>query len=164
MSRVTDTKGRKRGPPFVGAFLAHCLQRVRARMDKAIRAAGFTDLRDAHIAVFAYPLPDGVRPAELARRLRMSRQATNHLIGQMEALGYLERRAIKGGDRRLVYLTKRAWEVCEVIFRCLRELEAEWAAEVGQKRFRNFMDVLRYLAREELQAATTRNRTAQPKR
>jgi DNA-binding MarR family transcriptional regulator len=37
----------------------------------------------------------------------MSRQATNYLVGQMEELGYVERRVGPAGDRRLVYLTKR---------------------------------------------------------
>lgn len=58
------------------------------RLHDAIRAHGFTDLREAHVAVFSYPLPDGVRPADLARQLRMSRQATNYLLGRMGALGY----------------------------------------------------------------------------
>jgi DNA-binding MarR family transcriptional regulator len=142
------------GPPFVGALLRLCLQRVRARMDAAIRAAGFTDLHETHLAVFSYPLPDGVRPSELARRIRMSRQATNHVIAQMEALGYLERRAIAGGDRRLVHLTERAWQVSETIVTCLRELHAEWAGELGEERFRNFMEVLRCLAAEELRTSS----------
>jgi DNA-binding MarR family transcriptional regulator len=137
------------GPPFVGALLRQCWRRVRDRIQDAIRAAGFDDLQEAHLAVFTYPLPDGVRPADLARRMGMSPQATNYLIAQVEALGYLERRAAKGSDRRLVYLTERGWQVGETIFACLRELQAEWAAEVGQKRFAEFMDVLRRLAAEE---------------
>lgn len=136
------------GPPFVGALLRHCWKRVRGRIREAVHAAGFRDLQDAHLAVFSYPLPDGVRPSELARRLDASRQAANHLIGQMEALGYLERRGT-GGNRRLVHLTERGWRVGDAIFACLRELEADWAREIGQERFSEFMDVLRHLAAEE---------------
>ncbi|MFC7543605.1 MarR family transcriptional regulator [Siccirubricoccus deserti] len=65
-------------------------------MHEAVRVAGFTDLQDPHLSVFSYPLPDGVRPSALAHRIGMSRQATNYLITQMEALGYLERRATEG--------------------------------------------------------------------
>ena len=141
--------GADEGPPYVGALLRLCWQRVRTRMDEAIRAAGFTDLQDSHLPVFSYPPPDGVRPSELARRIRMSRQATNHIIGQLEALGYLERRAVEGSDRRLVYMTERAWRVAETIFACLRAVQAEWAEEIGEERFGAFMAVLRYLAKEE---------------
>ncbi len=136
-------------PPFVGALLRQCWRRVRDRIQDAVRAAGFEDLQEAHLAVFTYPLPDGIRPADLARRMGMSPQATNYLIAQIEALGYLERRAPQGSDRRLVYLTERGWQVGETIFACLRELQAEWADEVGQDRFAEFMDVLRRLAARE---------------
>ena len=93
------------GPPYVGALLRQCLEHVRARMEADIKAAGFTDLQPAHLAVFSFPPPDGMRPSDLARRIRMSRQATNHIIGQLEALGYLERRAERRGERRRIYLT-----------------------------------------------------------
>jgi DNA-binding MarR family transcriptional regulator len=32
-----------------------------------------------------------VRPSELAARLRISKQALNYLLGELERLGYLER-------------------------------------------------------------------------
>ncbi|HEX2137413.1 MAG TPA: MarR family transcriptional regulator [Microvirga sp.] len=141
-----------KGPPFIGALLRLCWQRVREHMHAAIRAAGFTDLQEAHFAVFSYPLPDGVRPSELARQLRMSRQATNYLLGQLEQLGYVERRAAPGSERRRVYLTERGWRVVDAIYASLRELQEQWALEVGQDRFRAFMDVLRQLAAREAQA------------
>jgi DNA-binding MarR family transcriptional regulator len=141
--------GNEDAPPYIGALLRLCWRRVRSRIEEAIRAADFHDLQEHHLAVFTYPLPDGVRPADLARRMGMSPQATNYLIAQVEALGYLERRSPKGSDRRLVYLTKRGSRVGETIFACLSSLQAEWAAEVGQERFGSFMDVLRQLAAEE---------------
>ncbi len=145
------------GAPFVGALLRLCWRRVRDRIHEAVRAAGFTDLQDAHLSVFSYPLPDGVRPSDLARQIGMSRQATNHLIGQMEALGYLERRApAEGSDRRLVHLTERGWQVGEVIVTCSRDMQAEWAEEIGRERFGDFMDVLRRLAATEQQALSPR--------
>jgi DNA-binding MarR family transcriptional regulator len=136
------------GPPYVGALLRLCWQRVRAHMLDAIRANGFTDLQEAHFAVFSYPLPNGVRPSDLARQLRMSRQATNYLVGQMEGLGYLERRVGPGSDRRLIYLTERGSRVADVIYTSLRELQAQWADEVGHDRFEAFMEVLRLLSME----------------
>ena len=90
-------------PPFVGALLRLCWQRVRTHLQEAVRGAGFMDLQDAHFAVFSYPLPDAVRLSDMARQLRMSRQAAHYLVGQLEQLGYLERRAAPGSDRRLIY-------------------------------------------------------------
>lgn len=137
------------GPPFVGALLRLAHQRVRARLNEAIIAAGFDDLQESHFPVFSYPAPDAVRPLDLARRLGVSRQALNHLLGQLETLGYLERRVPPDGGRRLVYLTERGWRVCEPIFACLRDIQAEWAREIGPQRFAEFMNVLRKVALDQ---------------
>ena len=134
------------GPPYVGALLRQCLEHVRARMEADIHAAGFKDLQPALFAVFTFPPPDGVRPSELARRIRMSRQATNHIISQLEARGYLERRAGQEGGRRRIYFTPRTWEVVKVIHASLLEIQAEWAADIGHERFRDFMATLRAFA------------------
>lgn len=137
------------GPPFVGALLRLCLEQVRARMRDAARDAGFADLLDAHWALLTYPAPDGVRPSELARRAHMSRQAANHLIAQMESLGYFERRSVGDASRRLVFLTPRGRALCDTIFACLRGIHAEWSGQLGGDRFAGLLDALRQLAQPE---------------
>jgi DNA-binding MarR family transcriptional regulator len=134
-------------PPYVGALLRLCFHRARDRVHQTIREAGGDDLHETHLGVFSYPPPDGVRPSELARRLGLSRQATNHVIAQMEALGYLERRDGPDG-RRLVYLTARSWKLAEAIWAAMRALQAEWRAEIGEDRFEVFIGVLRQLSAE----------------
>jgi DNA-binding MarR family transcriptional regulator len=137
---------RDEGPPYVGALLRQCFEHVRARIEADLKSAGFTDLQPAHLAVFSFPAPDGMRPSDLARRLRMSRQATNHIIGQLEALGYLERRAERKGERRRIYLTPRTWGMVKVVHATLLEIQAEWSAEIGPDRFADFMATLRRFA------------------
>jgi DNA-binding MarR family transcriptional regulator len=134
------------GPPYVGALLRQCLDHVRARIEADLRSAGFTDLQPVHLAVFSFPPPDGVRPSELARRIRMSRQATNHIIGQLEGMGYLERRAERKGERRRIYLTPRTWGMVKVVHATLLEIQGEWAADIGPDRFGDFMTILRRFA------------------
>lgn len=112
-------------------------------MARELRAAGFADLQEAHLSVFQYPGPDGMRPSDLARQLRVSRQATNHLISQLEALGYLERRSEPGEDRRRVRLTTRGRELMAAIKASVRRFEARCERAEGRTRFRTFLDVLR---------------------
>ena len=140
------------GPPFIGGLLRIVLQHVHDRMLQAVHDAGFTDFQKEYFAVFSYPLPDGVRPSDLAREKRMSRQALNHLLGRLTELGYVERRASSGNERRLIYLSPRGREVAETIFACLRQMHREWAQEVGQERFDGFLDVLRQLSAKALEA------------
>jgi DNA-binding MarR family transcriptional regulator len=134
------------GPPYVDALLRQCFEHVRARIEIDLKAAGFTDLQPSHFAAFGFPPPDGVRPSDLARRMRVSRQAANHIIGQLEALGYLERRAQGEGERRRIYLTPRTRDAVKVVHATLLEIQAEWAAEIGAERFRDFMTTLRLFA------------------
>ena len=141
------------GPPYVGALLRQCLEHVRARIEADIKAAGFADVQPAHLAVFSFPPPDGMRPSDLARRIRMSRQATNHIIGQLEALGYLERRAEREGGRRRIYLTPRTRGMVKVVHATLLEIQAEWAAEIGPDRFGDFMTTLRRFAARGCEAS-----------
>jgi hypothetical protein len=52
-----------------------------------------------------------------ARKMRMSGQATNYVIVQLEELGYLERRAPRGCESPLIHLTRRGRQVVRVIQR-----------------------------------------------
>jgi DNA-binding MarR family transcriptional regulator len=144
-SRLADANADE-SPPYVGALLRQSLEHVRARIEADLRSAGFTDLQPAHLAVFSFPPPDGARPSDLARRIHMSRQATNHIIGQLEAMGYLERRAERKGERRRIYLTPRTWGMVKIAHATLLEIQGEWAADIGPDRFGDFMTTLRRFA------------------
>jgi DNA-binding MarR family transcriptional regulator len=130
----------------MGALMRLATQRVRRQMIDAVRIAGFDDLQDAHLSVFQYPGPDGLRPSDLARRLQMTRQATNHLIAQLETLGYLERRADQDEERRRIRLTNRGERLVTAIKASVRRIEAEWERAVGAARFKAFLHVLGTMA------------------
>jgi DNA-binding MarR family transcriptional regulator len=132
-------------PPTAGALLRMTYQSIRERQFAAVIAKGFEDLNQPLLNVFLYPPPDRVSPSELAERANMTKQAMNYLLGQLEARGYVERRAQRGNSRRLVFLTDRGWQVREAILAEVAEVEAEWRSVLGQKRFEEFMNTLRQL-------------------
>lgn len=133
-------------PPTFGALMRITWQHVRAELVHAIHEAGYPDFQDAHFAVFSYPLLDGVRPSELARQKNISRQALNYLLGQLEGLGYVERRTSPDSDQRLVHITTQGHGIAEVIFTRLDQLQMDWSIEIGPERFSIFVEVLRELA------------------
>lgn len=134
-----------RKPPFVGALLRMAYQAARRRQYRALIERGFNDLTQAHLSVLVYPPPDGVRPTDLAERTYMTKQAMNYLLIQLESLGYIERRAEKARGRRLVFLTRRGWQMFETQWASMHRLETEWAGIIGQSRFDEFMRTLRQL-------------------
>jgi DNA-binding MarR family transcriptional regulator len=140
------TMARDGRQPLVGALLRMAYQVTRERQLKLLRRRGFSDLNQALLNVMIYPHPDRVRPSELAERTNMTKQAMNYLLGHLESLGYIERRAERGSRRRLVFLTNRGWQVVETNLNAMRDLQTEWAAIMGKKKFDEFMAALRQLA------------------
>jgi DNA-binding MarR family transcriptional regulator len=129
--------------PLIGALLRACWQTVRTRIREDLAARGFGDIGAAHLAVFQYPSPRGVRVTVLAERSGMSRQAITYLIDELEARGYLERYP-DSSDRRasLVHLTARGERVVSAIRASVRSLEREWEQELGRARFAQFRESL----------------------
>jgi DNA-binding MarR family transcriptional regulator len=112
-------------------------------MLERLHEQGFTDLDPAHLIVLQYPGPQGARPSELAARLRMSKQALNYQLGQLERLGYLERRPDPDDLRsKRIVLTPRAESAVPVIRDAVAEVEADWARALGPERFGELREVL----------------------
>jgi DNA-binding MarR family transcriptional regulator len=134
------------GPPLIGALLRMPHQVVQGRMLERLHEAGFNDLETAHLTVFQYPGPQGARPTELAARLRMSKQALNYLIGQLEQRGYVERGPDPDDHRsKRIALTERGLAIVPVIRDAVAEIEREWEAALGSERFDELRESLRAL-------------------
>ncbi len=131
------------GPPMIGALLRRPWSAVQDRMLDRLRTSGFSDFDPAYLTVFQYPGPQGARPSQLATRLRMSKQALNYLLGELERLGYLERRPDPDDLRsKRISLTSRGIEAIAVIREAVREVEADWAEQLGAERFGELRELL----------------------
>ena len=120
---------------------------VQRHMLAVLHERGFDDLDSAHLTVFQYPGPEGARPSELAARLRISKQALNYLLGELERLGYLERRPDPDDLRsKRVALTARGISAIGVIREAVEGLETDWARQLGAERFGELRDLLRELS------------------
>lgn len=128
---------------LIGALLRVPAEAIHRRLIRELNAAGFKGLSLAHMAVFRYPGPDGVRPGVLAERAGMSKQAMNRLLGTLEDLGYLARSDARDeGRARIVRLTRRGHAAYEKEVEVLREVEREWSAELGPMDFAKFKELL----------------------
>jgi DNA-binding MarR family transcriptional regulator len=128
---------------MIGALLRVPAQAIQRRIIAEVNAAGFDDLRVPHMAVLQYPGPDGIRPGVLAERAGMSKQAMNQLLKSLESLGYLVRSdAPEEGRARMVRFTKRGRAVYAKIVDIVREIERDWSAELGAKRFAELKELL----------------------
>ena len=124
------------GPPLIGALLRVPWEAVQERMLERLHATGFGDFDASYLTVFQYPGPQGQRPSELAARLRISKQALNHLLGQLEQRGYLGRDADpEDGRSKRITLSPRGVEAIAIIRQAVAEIEDSWAQQLGAERF-----------------------------
>jgi DNA-binding MarR family transcriptional regulator len=123
-------------PPLIGALLRVPWETVRERMVAGLHERGFTDLVAAHVEVWRYPGPENQRPSELAAQTRMTKQALNYLLGQLEELGYLTRETDSGDQRsKRVHLTPRGHAASRAIYEIVQEVETEWEQQLGPRKF-----------------------------
>lgn len=119
-------------PPLIGALVRRPAEAVHLRILREANAAGFTDLVPAHLGVLRYPGPNGRRPSELAAEVGTSKQAMNYLLGQLEQLGYVERRDDPDDLRsKRVHMTARGEALRRTIRRTVTKIEAELEDELG---------------------------------
>jgi DNA-binding MarR family transcriptional regulator len=139
----TAMNGEPFGPPLIGALLRMPWEAVQRHMLERLHERGFDDFDSAYLNVFQYPGPQGARPSDLAARLRISKQALNYLLGELERLDYLERQPDPDDLRsKRVALTPRGTAAISVIREAVGEIETTWAQQLGPKRFAQLRKLL----------------------
>ncbi|MCJ1679247.1 MarR family transcriptional regulator [Streptomyces sp. APSN-46.1] len=93
---------------------------------RRVAAAGYEDLRPLHGMAFQVLKGPGATATELAERLGVTKQAAGQVVDELERRGYVRREPHpEGGRRKLVVLTRAAYDHLAVAGRILHELEAE---------------------------------------
>lgn len=119
-------------PASLGVLLRLLHQQFAGAVDAALAEAGFGDVRSTHASVFTFTPPDGIPVAELTRHARVRKQSMTQTVEELERLGYVERRPNPLDKRsRLVVLTARGRKVRPLAMAAGRDIEAAWAAAVG---------------------------------
>jgi DNA-binding MarR family transcriptional regulator len=133
-------------PPLIGALLRVPFETVRDRMLAGLHERGFTDLVAAHLDVFQYPGPENQRPLQLATQTRMTKQALNYLLGQLQQLGYLTRETDHNDQRsKRIRLTPRGHAAIHAIREIVQDVETEWEQQLGPRKFAQLRDLLAQL-------------------
>jgi DNA-binding MarR family transcriptional regulator len=134
--------------PYVGAMLRVVSNWVRDQVYAAIVEAGYEDLNPAHLAMFRYPGPDGMRPSQLAAQLQMTKQAVNQLAGHLEERGYMVREADPvDGRGRVIRLTAKGRSVEAAVIDEARAVELRIAEILGPDGFALLQGELKHLFR-----------------
>ena len=131
---------------MIGALLRIPREAALRQVVAGLVAADFGDVRPAHFTVFQHIPPEGIRLTALADAALMTKQSMGYLVDDLEALGYVER-VPDPTDRRakVVRLTARGRAVEKTVRTVIRQIEADWAARLGQKEYQHLTRLLRAL-------------------
>ncbi len=128
---------RRRQAPRLAELLRHAQALVEDDLLRRVRERGVPEAQPTWHHVFFTIDPEGSRLTTLAARASMSLPAMWEIVQDLEARGYVARRA-DPGDRRakLIYLTDAGRAAVLKGRRAARELEAEYRRRLGEERFR----------------------------
>ena len=115
-----------------------------------LRAWGFGDLRVSHGFVVQHLVPGPLTVGELARRMEVSQQAASKAAGELEQLGYVERRPDPCDARaRRLSLSARGRDAVAAARAARAATAAALAERLGSER----VEMLRAVLLEALEAA-----------
>ena len=118
-------------------------QQIVAHVHRRLAAAGYADVRPAHMTIFQHVRPEGSRIGELAERAQLTNQSVGYLVDHLERRGYVERRPDPSNRRAtLVCLTERGWAEMAACARILDDLERDLAARLGPDRLAELQALL----------------------
>jgi DNA-binding MarR family transcriptional regulator len=130
--------------PYIGSMMRTTHRWLMEHLYRHVVGSGFDDLTRAHVSLFRYPSPEGLRPSELAERLDVTKQSVNDLLHDLEARGYLVREADPSDGRaRVIRLTERGRALEVAVYEGAESAQQAVADLVGAARFTKLRDTLR---------------------
>jgi DNA-binding MarR family transcriptional regulator len=134
----------------IGRLLLRASRAFNARATEKLQARGYGGLTLAHLSLLPYLDADGTRVTTLAERAGMTKQGMGQLVLDLEHLGYAER-VPDPTDRRaaLVCFTEVGQRFLADAVAVTGELEAEYAAVLGEQRLADLRDTLAVLVEVE---------------
>ncbi len=100
-------------------------------------------LRAAHTTLFPHLNAEGVRGADLAKKLGVTKQAVSQLVTELEEWGVVEQIADpQDGRAKLVRFSKKGQQALLQGLSVLGELEAELTDKIGKRRMQELHTAL----------------------
>lgn len=129
----------------VAQLLFKCARLVNERAIERVnqKSAPAPALRAAHTALLPHLSSEGVRGAELAKKLGVTKQAVSQLITELEEWGVVEQVPDpQDGRAKLVRFTAKGEKGLVQGLTVLRELEQELSDKIGKRRMQELHTAL----------------------
>ena len=130
-------------PASTGLLLFVAYRAMEQRALAVLGDEGFADLTTAQARVLQRVRHDGSRLTELAEAATVTKQTAGFLVDQLQRARYVERVPDPADGRaKLVRIAARGQRAAEVAERTIGDVEAEWEAHLGPRRWAQLRDAL----------------------
>jgi DNA-binding MarR family transcriptional regulator len=129
-----------------GAYLRELYDALVANLHHNLKEEGYGDITPSHGLVFQYMADEGSRITTLASQAGMTKQSMSALVYQLEASGYLKRKADSSDARAVLFvLTTKGEALKKKAQQINYQFEKKWLDVLGTKRYKEFRDMLEAL-------------------
>lgn len=138
-----------RDEPSMPVLLRHARDHYRQAIRAALEEAGCGDLPDHGASVLGAMLRHRISAGDVAAMLDISKQSASQLIDALVVRGYAGR-AADPADRRRIMLTAtdQGRHAARAARRAVEQVDAAWAARIGQARLDALRGILCELTRQ----------------
>ena len=132
-SRATEAEFRARREKILLRQLVRLFRLMNDETVARMQARGFGGMQPSYPRLLGNLDTEGTRISGLARRMGITRQAVAQLVKEIEAAGFVERRADpEDGRGVIVAFTPQGRQGLATAVEVMAEIEAEYAGVVGQ--------------------------------
>lgn len=125
------------------ALLSEVRDAVGSELFARLEELGYGELRPAHGCVFGNIDEEGSRLTCLAERSGFTKQSVGEAVADLERLEFVERVADPADGRaKIIRLTAHGREALAASQEIFADIEARFAAEVGEERYADFRETL----------------------
>ncbi|MFM7020230.1 MAG: MarR family winged helix-turn-helix transcriptional regulator [Aquirufa sp.] len=128
---------------FLSRLFAKSYRLIKSLNAKYLNELGYHDFKVGHVMVMMNLKPDGTTAAEIAKKVRVSKQAMSKLVQDLIEKGYLQ--SIKHPiDQRatLIQLTSTGADFLQALHDCRHKVEEEIAQVIGDEKLQNLHSIL----------------------
>lgn len=112
-------------------------------LQNAVKAAGFRPLNKTQSMMVMYLFSGVQRPIEIARKMRLSRQAIRHISNELIQIGMVRARPDPSDGRSLILsFTTQSAKLRDYAEASIRHLESELIDRIGRRRFRILQETM----------------------
>lgn len=129
----------------IGVLIRKPYFEIMERLYVQLQEEGYEGSNTMYSSIFQF-IKDGQKLTDLARLTNTSKQHVKFLLGNLQEIGYIQKRKDPNDGRAVIYsLTKKGEERRERSLQILTIIEKEWEELIGKEQISQLREILKQL-------------------